>query len=352
MTRPIGYYVHHHGDGHRQRALAIAGAAPPGTFTLIGTGLAGRTDDVDCLDLPDDRLSDDARFDGRDDANCRPDALHYAPYHHDGVRRRVALLTAWIARERPALMVVDVSVEIAMLARLAATPTVFVRLGGRREDDAHLDAFRGARALLAPFHQDLDDLETAKWVRARTRFCPGLTRAGTGPADRRWDSVLVVNGLGGSSATGDDLADAARATPDLTWRVIGPISQPASMPDNLALLGWVQDAASEIAAAGIVIGAAGDGLVTAVIATPRPFICLPQPRPFDEQASKARRLAAQGAAIVLNDWPNSSDWPALLASAQALQPEALARLHDPDGARHAAEFLISTAQEGLLHAPD
>ena len=352
MRQTIGYYVHHHGDGHRQRAMAIASAAPRGMFTLIGTGLAGRTDDVACLDLPDDRLLMSDGFDGRDEAVHRPDALHYAPYHHDGVRSRTAMLTGWIAQEQPSLIVVDVSVEIAMLARLAATPTVYVRLGGLRDDHAHLEAFRGAKALLAPFHQDLDDQQTAAWVRARTRFCPGLTMAGHGLPDENRETVLVVNGLGGVDGNGDDLAAAARATPALNWRVIGPVSPPGSPPDNLALLGWVENAQAEIAAAGTVIGAAGDGLVNAVIATQRPFICLPQSRPFGEQAAKARRLAALEAAIVVDEWPHASKWPALIAMARALNPDALRRLHDPDGARRAAEFLVTTAQEGMTRAAD
>ena len=352
MTQTIGYYVHHHGDGHRQRALAIAAAAPRGAFTLIGTGLAGRTGSISCLDLPDDRWPDAVRFDGCDAAGHRPHALHYAPYHHDGVRQRIAMVTAWIAQVRPSLIVVDVSVEIAMLARLAATPTICVRLGGLRNDDAHLEAFRGAKVLLAPFHEDLDDRETAKWVRARTRFCPGLTMAGHGSSVERRDTVLVVNGLGGAVASGDDLAAAACATPTQNWRVIGTVSPPGSIPDNLALLGWVEDAEAEIAGAGVVIGAAGDGLVNAVIATHRPFVCLPQSRPFSEQASKAGRLAALEAAIVLDDWPAPPEWPALIASAQALKPEALRRLHDPDGARRAADFIVATAQEGMPRASD
>lgn len=351
MTRPIGYYVHHHGDGHRRRALAIAHAAPSGTFTLIGTGLAGRTESIDCLDLPDDRLSGGG-FNGRDAAPDRPGALHYAPYHHDGIRRRIASLAEWIERRQPALMVVDVSVEIAMLARMAATPAVYVRLAGMRDDVAHLEAFRGAAAILSPFHRDLDDPATSAWVRAKTRFCPGLTAAPVMTDGLRSPTVLVVHGLGGGGGNGEELAAAARATPDLSWRVIGPASQPASIPANLVLLGWVQDADAEIAAAGIVIGAGGDGLVNAVIATGASFICLPEPRPFDEQLSKARRLAALDAAIVIERWPDPSDWPALTARAWNLKPDALRRLHDPDGARDAADFLIATAQEGLNRASE
>lgn len=350
MTGPIGYYVHHHGDGHRQRALAIAQAAPHGRFTLIGTGLAGRTEGIPCLDLPDDRLTASSAFDGHDDAKDRPQALHYAPSHHDGVRNRAALITDWIARERPSLIVVDVSVEIAMLARLAATPTVYVRLGGRRDDTAHLEAFRGARAILAPFHGELDDPDMPEWVRAKTRFCPGLTAASRPVEAGCPGTILVVYGKGGAGGDGEALAAAARALPGTNWRVIGPVSHPRSSPDNLAILGWVEDADGEIARAGLVVGAAGDGLVNAVIAIGRRFICLPEPRPFDEQIAKANRLAALGAAIVIERWPDASDWPLLLAAARDLDPGVLSRLHDRDGARHAADFLIATAQEGIPRA--
>ena len=252
MTGPIGYYVHHHGDGHRQRAMAIAQAAPPGHFTLIGTGLAGRTRDLPFVDLPDDRLTDGCAFDGHDDAPDRLESLHYAPVHHEGIRSRAALLTDWIAQMRPSLMVVDVSAEIAMLARLSATPTVYVRLGGLRNDFAHLEAFRGATAILAPFHRGLDDPEMPEWVRARTRFCPGLISASRPGEPTRQDTILVVYGKGGSGGDGDALAQAALACPGWQWRVIGPVSHPRSSPENLTILGWVEDAEGEIARAGVV----------------------------------------------------------------------------------------------------
>src|SRR6201996_3466689 len=54
LKRPIGYYVHHQGDGHRQRALALAEMNPQ-RITLLGTGLKDRTKDVKSLELPDDR---------------------------------------------------------------------------------------------------------------------------------------------------------------------------------------------------------------------------------------------------------------------------------------------------------
>jgi predicted glycosyltransferase len=339
VTRPIGYYVHHHGDGHRQRALAIARHAG-GRVTLLGTGLAGRTGDIAAIDLPDDRLPD-AAF-GAGDGTIRPNALHYAPIDHDGVRRRVAAIAAWIATDRPALMIVDVSVEVAMLARLASVPTVYVRLGGRRDDPPHHEAFRGAAALLAPFHPLLDDPRVPHAVREATLYAPGLVARPPAAAIDE-DVVLGVVGKGGGASDGERWATAARATPDVRWRVIGPCTVPADRPDNLTLLGWIGDAGREIAAAGIVVGAAGDGLVGAVIAAAKRFVCIPEPRPFDEQIAKAARLAALGAAVVVEAWPPAARWPALLRTARALDTRRIAQLDDADGCERVAKRLLALA---------
>ncbi|MGF7154747.1 glycosyltransferase [Novosphingobium gossypii] len=310
MSRPIGYYVHHHGDGHRQRAMAIGQALQD--VVLLGTGLAGRAGDLPCVDLPDDRLEDG--FTGIDRTD-RPASLHYAPLDHEDIRQRTAMMSAWIAQARPCLIVVDVSVEVGMLARLASVPTVYVRLNGRRLDTPHLDAFRGAKALLAPFHEALDDDEVPAWVREKTFYAPGIVRAAPSDAGPGEDVVLIVLGRGGDMSDGGRWAEVARATPGVRFRVIGPCTVPASLPANLEFRGWVDDAGSQIANARVVIGAAGDGVVSAVLSARRPFICLPEPRPFDEQVSKARRLAAVGGAIVRYTWPQPEEWPALIDEA-------------------------------------
>lgn len=337
----IGYYVHHHGAGHLTRARAIAAFAPA-RFTLMGAGLAGRSGPMAVVDLPDDRPDGDTGFDGRDGAATRPDALHYAPVGHDGVRRRVADITDWIARARPSLMLVDVSVEVAMLARLAATPTVCVRLAGRRTDPAHLDAFRGATAILAPFHADLEDPDTPDWVRAKTHYAPGLTATvADAPVDEA--VVVVVFGAGGGASDGQALAAAARRTPDLTWRVLGPMTHVAGPPPNLIALGWVDDASSEIARAGVVIGSAGNGVIGPVLGADRPFLCLPQARPFDEQRSTARALASAGAAILLEDWPEAEAWPDLLAAARRPVGDARTRLIRANAAQSTCDWLLDLA---------
>jgi hypothetical protein len=337
MPARIGYYVHHQGRGHLARALAIARQAPA-VFTLIGSGLAGETGEIDGLALAPDLPDDATRF----DPATQPASLHYAPLGNDGVRQRMAAVAGWIAAVRPGLVVCDVSVEIAMLARLLATPSIYVRLHGARDDPAHVEAFRSAQALLAPFHADLEDERTPSWVRAKTVYFPGITAAPPActPAV---ETILVVSGAGGPPFDGEAIAAAAAATPGYRWCAIGPVTPVRDPPANLSVRGWVDDAPARIAGAGVVIGAAGDGLMGGVIAAGRPFICLPQARPYGEQEAAAAQLQARGAAVVLPAWPPAAAWPTLIARARALDPARLAALHDPEGARKAAAFLVAAS---------
>lgn len=348
MSGLIGYYVHHQGEGHRQRAAAIAGAYR-GQMTLIGTGIAGKSGGSLHLDLPDDRLPHGA-FDGAD-MTTRPPALHYAPLHHEGLRQRVAMIGDWIAASRPDLMIVDVSVEVAMLARLASVPFVYVRLHGRRDDRPHRDAFASAHGLLAPFAQSLEDPATPDWVKAKTQYAPGIgSVARLLPVDP--GRVLVVAGRGGQVSDGERWAEAAAAVPERRWRVIGPSTLPGHMPENLEMPGWVENAEAEIAGAGVVIGAAGDGLVSAVLAHARPFICLPEPRAFDEQFCKAERLAACDAAIVARPWPSAERWKTLIEAAERQLNRRRPDLHARDGAALIARWLEQylTPQHRVLRA--
>jgi len=334
--QPIGYYVHHHGAGHLARAKAIAGEAA-GQVVLMGTGIGSSG-----LDLTDDRIAGHD-FDGADGSEARPNALHYAPLYHDGIRSRVAAIAQWIAAHRPALLVIDVSVEIAMLARLASVPVVYVRLNGERSDPPHLEAFRSAAGLLAPFHKKLEAVSTAPWVRAKTRYLPGITTRPVRSAQHTANVILVVIGRGGKPGDGETIAKAALRCPQWEWRVIGPCSSPLRIPSNLKIFGWVEDAEQAIADATLVVGAAGDGLVGSVLAADQPFICVPEDRPFDEQLATARGLAAAGAAVVIPDWPTPDQWPALISQALAFPDAARRNLHDPKGASAAARWLCELA---------
>ncbi|KQP31068.1 glycosyltransferase [Methylobacterium sp. Leaf104] len=328
--RPVGYYVHHQGAGHWQRACLIARALNR-PMTLIGTlsDLDTRAAPGSILALPDDRVG--AGFDGQDGSAERPQGLHYAPLGADNVRARMGRLAAWIVEADPALIVVDVSVEIALFARLMSVPTLVVRLAGTRTDLPHLEAFRSAERLLAFFPPEIDSAATPTWVRAKTSYAGLLTADVVADTSPETDgSILVIYGRGGAGGRMSDLAAAAISVPDRHWHVLGPVDASGIVaPDNLHVHGWVADPAPHIARAELVIGGGGDGVVSAVAAAGKRFVCLPEPRAFDEQVEKSRALAAMGAAIHHESWPEPGAWPGIIAAALRLDPAVIGGLAKP-----------------------
>ena len=95
----------------------------------------------------------------------------------------------------PALFVIDVSAEIALLARIASVPAISMRMHGDRLDPGHLGAYQASVGLLAPFGAALEQPDTPDWVRAKTCYAGGLCTTGDAidppkptPA-RRWAST-------------------------------------------------------------------------------------------------------------------------------------------------------------------
>ena len=140
----IGYYVHHQGRGHLHRALAIAAQAgsPIIGLSTLPVRRGGRADWVE--------LADDAGA-VSEPALTAGGRLHYVPYGHEGLRERMSTLSGWIGDTRPDAMVVDVSVEVALLARLHGTPVLTMAQPGRRVDPAHTLGYTISEQILAPW---------------------------------------------------------------------------------------------------------------------------------------------------------------------------------------------------------
>ena len=200
--RVIGWYVHHHGHGHLHRALTVAAR------------LAERGEEVTVLSS----LPRPAGWSGawvhlaRDDAGParRPDRRRPAALGA-GRGPRAALPVGapcrpgWPTR-RPRLVVVDVSVEVALLARLHGVPVVSMALPGRRGDAAHLLGLGVCDLLVAAWPASATR-DAARRPRAaagaaatRSAGCPASRcasphRGGRAPAGRR--RVVVLMGTGG-----------------------------------------------------------------------------------------------------------------------------------------------------------
>lgn len=327
----IGYYVHHQGEGHRRRALAVARELRV-PVTGLGTGDAPEGWPGVWVSLaPDDvpEVKDPAFADV-----TAGDILHWVPRHHPGLLERHRQIVEWIAAERPALVVVDVSVEVTLLVRLCGIPVVVGAMPGDRTDPVSSLAYDVAEALLAPWpyaaHSDagwpadwwektwhVGGISALAGCQPEPPPAPGVIQPpapGTGEASSpqgsgpdgdpgRTRRVLVVWGSGGDPLSEADLDLARQHTPGWEWTVRGGGFPPA------------EDLAAELAAADVVVCHAGQGSVADVAWARRPAVVLAQPRPFDEQDATVRALDRLGLAATALGWPQARRWPALLQRA-------------------------------------
>ena len=291
MTGTIGYYVHHVGRGHLHRATALAAhLAATGGPSVTGLSSHPRPDDWpgEWVELARDDQGETAFPTARG-------RLHWAPLHHDGLRARTAAVSAWIAEARPSALVVDVSVEMVLLARLHGVPVVSVVLPGRRDDAPHLLGFEVADALVGFWPPDAHDMlkgvpyelkDRLHCVGALSRF-PVVTPTDSGTSQRR--AVLML-GQGGHT-------EVPAPTGAWTWTTIG-----ASSDD------WVEDPSALLREADVVVTHAGQNALAETAAARRPAVVVAQQRPHEEQATTADTLREGGwPVVVLDDWPTDDD---------------------------------------------
>lgn len=341
--RAVAFYVHHDGAGHATRCAAIASHLPGPVSMASSADLAGRTDlgDVDVVRLPSD-VPDGEHGDIR--ANG---AFHWAPTRPDVALPRMRAILDWLARIEPAVVVVDVSVEVACVVRLAGIPVITVRQHGDRRDHPHRHGYRLSELLLAPFSAALEDPSTPESVRRKTTYC-GVVGPEPPTADDRYvdgtgrPRVVVVWGKGTEPPPGPVLDRAALATPGWDWEIAGPPC-PVRPPTMVRHRGWVDAVDELVAGADVVVGPPGNGLVALIARTGVPFVAVPADRPFDEQVVHAERLAATGVAVVRWSWPRSVEWPDVLVEAVGQGRSRVEVLAPRGGAGRAAAAVLAVA---------
>jgi hypothetical protein len=287
-----------------------------------------------------------------------PATLHCAPLGWSGIRDAMATMAQWFATADPALMICDVSAEVAQLARICSVPHVKVLQHGDRDDPGHRAAYDGAAGLLAAFHADLAQPEWDAAMLARTCFAGGLgvdTRAperelarqriGIAPHE---EMILVMAGGGGGGFGQAPLGVGARSRPGARWITIGPVVRDwhATEPANIEHRGWVDNAADHVAAADLVIASTGNTTCQQILAAARPWLAVPEWRYFDEQHRKAEALAAAGVACVRPHLPSSADaWVQAIGEALAGHRPARQRAMIADApAADAASWLEALAE--------
>ena len=360
----IGYYVHHHGLGHLTRLEAVAEhlrSPVTGLSSLPSPPSWGQ----DWVQLErDDRVPPAAALLADPTAHG---VLHWAPQHDPGLADRMATVAEWIRRACPSLVVVDVSVEVAVLSRLCGVPVVVLAMPGVRTDRTHSLAYDLADALLAPWpetaHTDgwppawlaklwavgalsrFDGREPARTPGEDSGYAVGTDALHLGqsmsPAEATTAArrVLLVWGGGGHGTSAAQVAAARAATPGWDWVERGPGSP---SPDL-----W-----SELAAADVVVTHGGQNAVAEVAAARRPAVVVAQPRPFDEQVATARAVDRLGAAVGLDTWPEAASWPGILDRAVRRGGEGWRAWSTGRGAVSAAARLDALAERHRPTAAD
>lgn len=326
----IGYYVHHQGSGHLHRATVLAQALDEPV-----TGLSS-------LPRPEGWTGEWVRLE-RDDAwaeeagDTADGFLHWAPFGEPGLRSRMAAISAWIAEATPSLLVSDVSVEVALLARLHGVPVVSVVLPGDRGDRAHRLGRAASSALVAFWPEEAEGMvrgvdEPLHRVGAVSRF-PVQVQTVERAAARR---VVVLGGRGGGGLTDVQLDLARSQAPGWHWEVLGGADGP-----------WLVDPFPSICEADVVVTHAGQNAIAEVAAARRPAIVIPADRPHDEQRTTASVLAGETwPALVEPEFP-ATGWAERLERAARLDGRGWARWCDGDAPERFAALVARLVGESV-----
>ncbi|MET1133179.1 MAG: glycosyltransferase [Aeromicrobium sp.] len=307
----IGYYVHHQGSGHLHRATALAAVLDVPVTGLSSlprpTGWAGEWIELE----RDDQWADEP-------GDTADDHLHWAPLGEPGLRARMAAISAWIAHARPAALVSDVSVEVALLARLHGVPVVSVVLPGDRGDRAHRLGHAASSALVAFWPEEAEGMvrgvaDRLHRIGAVSRFPVRDVPVGRHVPGRR---VVVLGGRGGGGLTDAHLEPARAQTPGWEWEVLGGDGP------------WLADPFPSICDADVVVTHAGQNAIAEVAAARRPAIVIPADRPHDEQRTTARALAAGAWPVLVEPEFPTTGWAERLERAAGLDGARWARWCD------------------------
>lgn len=297
----IGYYAHSHGSGHCNYASLFAKVF--GKWLTVFTDRRHAFDSGTEIVMLENEDPDGSEYDRN--TFPEPRALHYAPVNIAKItRRNRAILENVLARDI-SLLIIDVSVEMAMLARVSSIPYAYVRLMGNRTDIAHLNAFEGASFLLAYFPREMESVDTPLWIVDKTVYLGFLSKytfekvAKVRPKEYKTGEnpvLLYLTGFGGSRSL-----DFGNLVNSYDIFAIGPPQMGKKISGTIQL-GVVESTRRFLEHADIVVAACGSNTTSEILSLGKRFIAVAEKRQYGEQELMAKNLHRLGWAINLSQY--------------------------------------------------
>jgi UDP-N-acetylglucosamine--N-acetylmuramyl-(pentapeptide) pyrophosphoryl-undecaprenol N-acetylglucosamine transferase len=287
MKTKIGYYIHHEGSGHLQRAQALGPYLQECDVTFFSSH--SHIKDLkkfgNIVELPGD---EDIPYHPIEKLNPIREHL-YSPFYSEGLVKRFSLILSWILQERPNLFHVDVSTEVAEFVTLCGLPLTYVRQSGERNDNAHQRVYRMAQKILAPYPEWMEDQDFLP----RYKHIKYLTVTKEIPScDLSVPQNNVVY-LRSSTEKDPDVLEKLRRSLEClaqTYKVTIYGTPLEGVSDKIRNQGWNNDFHSIIKNAGVVMTSVGNNMILEVLQCGRPLILLPERKLYSEQLAKARAL--------------------------------------------------------------
>ncbi|UAB85058.1 hypothetical protein INR75_03245 [Zunongwangia sp. SCSIO 43204] len=298
----IAYYAHSEGSGHARYA-SIFYKLLKGRLKIFSSTPAYFSPDTRIFKLA--KEDPDGTGLPMDDTDA-PDYLHYSPVAQRSIQRRSLQLLTGLVNAQCNLLFVDVSVEIAALSRVSSIPYAYIKLPGLRNDQPHIQSFKGSLFNLAFYPEAFEHPSTPNWVKEKTLYLGYFSRLHfvsneNTIALERIQKILILRGKGNGTKLVKALPKIAMRFQGLQIKALGDFSDLEQQVTGIQFLGFQSKISSYIDDADLIISSAGLNLSSEVLCSKKIFCCIPEDRPFMEQEHTASVLYENRLAFDLSE---------------------------------------------------
>ena len=278
----IGYFAHSTGTEHCHYAKLFAKSNVVKSLVFTDSYLTFpedlkvvRIDD----DYENDKMFDPGHFQS-------PDFLRNSPVGLPNVTRRNRKILEYCDNLKLKCMIIDVSVEIAVLCRVSSIPYAYVRRSTDIQDKALQEIYKGACFLLAYYPQELEPDNTPGWIKDKTLYLgficePEIKSLSPHNFDLSMEYNLLIQDKDGADLPIDKIELLADHMSDKIMMVVGS-SFRISKKSNVIFLRNREHLNSLIKNADIVISKGSLSTISTVLRYNKPLLLLEEPSNFSE----------------------------------------------------------------------